>query len=152
MAGWEIISADPFMEGNKLDEKNMYPAMKEAILRQLDHSRGLSNQELKECIEQELKKRDKDALISFSMRKQYEERLFAAFRKFGVLQELIEDEEVTEILVNGPAHIFYEKNGALQLFSKTFSGEEELADLIQTICAGGNRMVNEASPIVDTRL
>lgn len=152
MAGWEIISADPFMEGNKLDEKSMYPAMKEAILRQLDHSRGLSNQELKECIEQELKKRDKDALISFSMRKQYEERLFAAFRKFGVLQELIEDEEVTEILVNGPAHIFYEKNGALQLFSKTFSGEEELADLIQTICAGGNRMVNEASPIVDTRL
>ncbi len=152
MAGWEIISADPFMEGNKLDEKSMYPAMKEAILRQLDHSRGLSNQELKECIEQELKKRDKGALISFSMRKQYEERLFAAFRKFGVLQELIEDEEVTEILVNGPAHIFYEKNGALQLFSKTFSGEEELADLIQTICAGGNRMVNEASPIVDTRL
>ena len=106
MAGWEIISADPFMEGNKLDEKSMYPAMKEAILRQLDHSRGLSNQELKECIEQELKKRDKDALISFSMRKQYEERLFAAFRKFGVLQELIEDEEVTEILVNGPAPFF----------------------------------------------
>lgn len=80
------------------------------------------------------------------------EAVFASFRKFGALQELIEDEGVTEILVNGPMQIFYEKEGRLHLFGKTFSGEEELADLIQAICAAGNRMVNEASPIVDTRL
>lgn len=135
-----------------MDDKSLYPAMKEAILRQMDNSRELSNQELKDCIEEELKKRDKAGLLSFQARKQYAERLFSAFREFGVLQELIEDDGVTEILVNGPMHIFYEKEGGLKLFPKTFSGEEELADLIQTICAGGNRMVNEASPIVDTRL
>ena len=135
-----------------MDDKSLYPAMKEAILRQMDNSRELSNQELKDCIEEELKKRDKAGLLSFQARKQYAERLFSAFREFGVLQELIEDDGVTEILVNGPMHIFYEKEGRLKLFPKTFSGEEELADLIQTICAGGNRMVNEASPIVDTRL
>ena len=49
-------------------------------------------------------------------------------------------------------YIFYEKAGELYTFPKTFSGEEELSDLIQAICAFGNRMVNEASPIVDTRL
>lgn len=135
-----------------MDDKNLYPALKETILRQLDNSRELSNQELKDCIEEELKKRDKAGLLSFQERKQYADRLFSSFREFGVLQELIEDDGVTEILVNGPMHIFYEKEGRLKLFQKTFSGEEELADLIQTICAGGNRMVNEASPIVDTRL
>jgi len=135
-----------------LDDRKLYFEIKEAALRNLDNSRELSNRELKEHIEEELLKRDKTELLSFQKRKQYAESLFAVFRRFGVIQELIEDEDVTEILVNGPARIFYEKEGEMQLFSKTFSGEEELSDLIQTICAGGNRMVNEASPIVDTRL
>lgn len=135
-----------------MDDRKLYFEIKEAALRNLDNSRELSNRELKEHIDEELLKRDKTELLSFQKRKQYAESLFAVFRRFGVIQELIEDEDVTEILVNGPARIFYEKEGELQLFSKTFSGEEELSDLIQTICAGGNRMVNEASPIVDTRL
>lgn len=133
-------------------ESDYYFTVKDAILRELDHSRELSDQELQDCIERELGRLDKSVRMSFPMRAQISKDLFASFRKFGVLQELIEDEEVTEILVNGPFRIYYEKAGELHLFSKTFSGEEELADLIQAICAGGNRMVNEASPIVDTRL
>ncbi len=152
MAEWATISADVCTEEQKLDNKKLYFEIKENVLQKADHTRELSNQELKDCIEGELQKRDKEGLLSFEKRRQYAERLFASFRKFGVLQELIEDEEVTEILVNGPTHIFYEKAGELHCFEKSFSGEEELADLIQTICAGGNRMVNEASPIVDTRL
>ena len=54
-----------------MDDKSLYPAMKEAILRQMDNSRELSNQELKDCIEEELKKRDKAGLLSFQARKQY---------------------------------------------------------------------------------
>lgn len=133
-------------------ESDYYFTVKDAILRELDHSRELSDQELQDCIERELGRLDKSVRMSFPMRAQISKDLFASFRKFGVLQELIEDEEVTEILVNGPFRIYYEKAGELHLFSKTFSGEQELADLIQAICAGGNRMVNEASPIVDTRL
>ncbi|MCI8490276.1 MAG: CpaF family protein [Lachnospiraceae bacterium] len=139
------------MEGQQV-ESDYYFTVKDAILRELDHSRELSDQELQDCIERELGRLDKSVRMSFPMRAQISKDLFASFRKFGVLQELIEDEEVTEILVNGPFRIYYEKAGELHLFSKTFSGEEELADLIQAICAGGNRMVNEASPIVDTRL
>lgn len=129
-----------------------YLMLKEAVLAKLDHSRELSDGELWGHIEAELKIQDKMRLLSFGERRQYADRLFASFRKFGVLQELMEDEDVTEISVNGPNRIFYEKNGELHLSPKSFSGEEELADLIQAICAGGNRMVNEASPIVDTRL
>lgn len=135
-----------------MSEKKLYFEIKESVLKRADHTRELSNSELKACIEEELQKRDKEGLFSFAQRKQYADSLFASFRRFGVLQELIEDEGVTEISVNGPARIFYEKAGELYQYDKAFSGEEELEDLIQTICAGGNRMVNEASPIVDTRL
>lgn len=135
-----------------MSEKKLYFEIKESVLKRADHTRELSNSELKACIEEELQKRDKEGLFSFAQRKQYADSLFASFRRFGVLQELIEDEGVTEISVNGPTRIFYEKAGELYRYDKTFSGEEELEDLIQTICAGGNRMVNEASPIVDTRL
>ena len=133
-----------------MTEKEFYLTVKEEVLQEMERSRELSDRELRYCIEEKLQ--DKSHLLSFQKRKLCMEAVFASFRKFGALQELIEDEGVTEILVNGPMQIFYEKEGRLHLFGKTFSGEEELADLIQAICAAGNRMVNEASPIVDTRL
>jgi pilus assembly protein CpaF len=135
-----------------LTEKEFYLTVKEEVLQEMERSRELSDRELRYCIEEKLQEKDKSHLLSFQKRKLCMEAVFASFRKFGALQELIEDEGVTEILVNGPMQIFYEKEGRLHLFGKTFSGEEELADLIQAICAAGNRMVNEASPIVDTRL
>ena len=135
-----------------MTEKEFYLTVKEEVLQEMERSRELSDRELRYCIEEKLQEKDKSHLLSFQKRKLCMEAVFASFRKFGALQELIEDEGVTEILLNGPMQIFYEKEGRLHLFGKTFSGEEELADLIQAICAAGNRMVNEASPIVDTRL
>lgn len=135
-----------------MEDSKLYPVIRERILKELDHSHGLSDAELLECIEKELQKWDKTGILPFQARRQYAGDIFASFRRFGVLQELMEDGDVTEILVNGAKRIFYEKAGELHLYTKAFSGEEELSDFIQAICAGGNRMVNEASPIVDTRL
>lgn len=135
-----------------MGDRNLYLTVKERVLREIDNSRELSDPELMEAIENELCRQDKVQLLSFQTRLECSQAIFASFRKFGILQELIDDEEITEILVNGAEHIFYEKEGELYAYHKSFSGEEELSDLIQTICAGGNRMVNEASPIVDTRL
>lgn len=78
--------------------------------------------------------------------------LFNAFRKLDLLQDLIEDEEITEIMINGTHNIFVEKAGTLYLTDKRFVSREKLEDVIQQIVAGSNRLVNEASPIVDTRL
>lgn len=135
-----------------MGDRNLYLTIKERVLREIDNSRELSDSELTEAIENELCRQDKLQLLPFQTRLECSQAIFASFRKFGILQELIDDEEITEILVNGTEHIFYEKGGELYAYHKSFSGEEELSDLIQTICAGGNRMVNEASPIVDTRL
>ena len=135
-----------------MGNKKVYLMLKEAVLQALDNSRELSDEELMESIEAELARRDKRMLLPFGQRRQYAKALFASFRKFGVIQELVEDDEVTEISVNGASRIFYEKAGELKRFAGSFAGEEELSDFIQSVCAGGSRMVNEASPIVDTRL
>lgn len=78
--------------------------------------------------------------------------IYHAIRGLDILEELLSDETVTEIMVNGPSHIFYERAGKLYLWEKQFSSEERLRDVIQKMAAGANRVVNEASPIADTRL
>ncbi|MBO5373508.1 MAG: CpaF family protein [Lachnospiraceae bacterium] len=140
------------MAKEKLSERNLYLKIKETVLKKMDNTKELTDEELLESIEQELSVVDKNRLLSFEKRKEIAQSLFYSFRKYGVLQELIEDEQITEIMINGADNIFYEKNGELYRYEKTFSDNEELLDLIQSICAVGNRMVNEASPIVDTRL
>ena len=78
--------------------------------------------------------------------------LFNSMRKLDVLQELIEAPDITEIMVNGTDNIFYEKGGRIYKWDKRISSVEKLNDIIQQIVAKANRIVNEASPIVDTRL
>ena len=68
------------------------------------------------------------------------------------MQELIEDDEITEIMINGTDHIFVEKQGKILELEKRFITRTKLEDVIQQIVAGSNRIVNEASPIVDARL
>ena len=68
------------------------------------------------------------------------------------MQELIDAEDITEIMINGAGNIFYEKQGGLYLWDKSFESREKLEDVIQQIVSKCNRTVNEASPIVDARL
>jgi len=69
-----------------------------------------------------------------------------------VLQQLVDDPNVTEIMINGKDQIFIEKSGKLQKYEIQFESTEKLEDVIQQIVAKCNRVVNEASPIVDARL
>lgn len=83
---------------------------------------------------------------------QLRQELFYSVRKLDVLQELIEDESVTEIMVNGPDTIFVERGGKLSKWHKSFTSREKLEDVIQQIVGKCNRVVNESMPIVDARL
>ena len=90
--------------------------------------------------------------ISLSDKIRIGRELFNSFRKLDVLQELLEDDSITEIMVNGIDHIFYEKEGRIFRSKKCFLSQERLLDVIQQIVGESNRYVNEASPIVDARL
>lgn len=126
--------------------------LRKQILEKLDVSREISDEELREKIQMEVRNFGRENLMSLSERELYEEQIFNSLRKLDILQELLDDPEVTEIMVNGPKHIFYEKSGVLYRWEKGGLTAERLADIIQQIAGNANRMVNEAQPILDTRL
>lgn len=126
--------------------------LKTKILGQMDLSREVEDEELQELIFCVLEDESKGEYISLETRARLGRELFNAFRKLDILQELIEDESITEVMINGVQNIFVEKQGRLYLTDRHFLSREKLEDVIQQIVAGTNRLVNEASPIVDTRL
>lgn len=126
--------------------------LKEAIINEIDLSRDIEDTEVKRLIQNHCRKYAKEHMLTIQERKEVEQYLFYALRKLDVLQELLDDDDITEIMVNGANHIFYEKKGRLYEFKKGFSSKEKLEDIIQQIVGKNNKMVNLSNPIVDTRL
>lgn len=124
----------------------------ERILRELDMSREIDDDQLIELIHGVLEERGRETYIPLKEKATVGKELFNAFRKLDILQELIEDDTITEIMINGTEHIFIERKGRLEQLPKRFVSREKLEDVIQQMVADANRMVNEASPIVDARL
>ena len=126
--------------------------LQKKIIEQLDLSKEIGDEELLDMICEVLKQAGEETYISLGKKARIGKDLFNALRKLDILQELLEDEEITEIMINGTQNIFIEKNGGMGQLSKRFSDREKLENVIQQIVAKANRIVNEASPIVDARL
>jgi len=107
---------------------------------------------VKNEIEQVILSYGREHYLPLSEKYRLKEEIFHGIRGLDILEELMSDDTVTEIMINGHEHIFYEKHGKLYLWEKRFSSEERLRDVIQKMAAEANRVVNEASPIADTRL
>lgn len=132
--------------------EEIFECLRSDILASLDLSREQADEELYRYIETEVEEYSRKCLLTLKEREQLEQLLFNSLRKYDAIQELLEDPEVTEIMINGAFHIFYEKKGRLFQAQTHFSSEQKLGDVIQQMAGNSNRMVNEASPIVDTRL
>ena len=124
----------------------------EIVLQKLDMTREIEDEELLEIIKLTLDEVSSEAYISLSQKIRISKDLFNAFKKLDVLQEILEDESITEIMINGTNNIYLEKEGRIIETDKRFVSIHKLEDVIQQIVAGTNRYVNQASPIVDTRL
>ncbi len=126
--------------------------LRELVLENLDYSRECSDSEVLERIDEVILQQEGLKLLPVAVRRQLRTDLFASLRRLDILQNLIEDPGITEIMINGPNHVFIERNGYLRELETGFESSEKLMDVIQQIVAGCNRVVNEASPIVDARL
>lgn len=122
------------------------------ILEEMDLSKEVADEDLVEMIHRILEENEKKTHIPLKEKAGIGKELFNALRKLDILQELLEDDEITEIMINGTENIFVEKEGHLYQLTKHFSDRSKLEDVVQQIVAGANRIVNEASPIVDARL
>ena len=132
--------------------REIFRRLRQMLMERLDMSRELSDKEILEMIDDLILNHMKDTCCSLKEKVELLQELFYSVRKLDVLQELIEDETVTEIMVNGPDAIFIERGGGLFKWEKTFTSREKLEDVIQQVVGKCNRVVNESMPIVDARL
>ena len=124
----------------------------EQVMLRMDMTKETGEEDLQEIIRRVLEEEEKKEYLPLSEKIRLSRELFNAFRRLDILQDLIEDDEITEIMVNGTEKIFYEKGGQIFQSNRHFFSEERLCDVIQQIVGEANRYVNETSPIVDARL
>lgn len=141
------------MQGNSRDMTGKAAGiLKEKIMRVLREQPSLSDSALKDVIDEEIFKYGQDIYLPLPVREKLHRRLFDSFRRLDILQELVDDPDVTEIMVNGTEDIFIERLGRVEQWDGRFESLEQLEDMIQQIVSRVNRIVNTASPIVDARL
>ena len=126
--------------------------LKEKLAESIDYSMESSDEEIQQLIDEMLIRESRETPMTLTERRQFRRELFHAIRKLDVLQELVDDTHITEIMINGPDCIFIERDGHLYRSELRFESREKLQNVIQQIVADCNRVVNEASPIVDARL
>lgn len=122
------------------------------LLEQIDYTKDMGDEEIRDLIDDCVLRVGKTQKLSLQMKNRLQRELFATIRQLDVLEEFLSDNSVTEIMVNGPDCIFIERGGMLTKVDVHFESQEKLTDVIQQIVAKVNRVVNEASPIVDARL
>ena len=129
-----------------------FEEMRSGILEQLDITREVADKEILDLIDDMILSGGSARPLTVREKGKLRRELFDSIRKLDVLQELIEDEQVTEIMVNGYRDIFVEREGKISRHDRQFSSGEKLEDVIQQIVGRCNRVVNEQAPIVDARL
>lgn len=126
--------------------------LKEKIRNRLDLSRELTDEEVLALIDEEVLAYSRRSYLLLEEKLRMRKEIFYAMRRLDLLQELMEDPEITEIMVNGPGAIFVEKKGRLSRWDKKFSSRQKLEDVVQQIVSISNRSVSKSSPIADARL
>lgn len=126
--------------------------IKKIINDSVDFNKDITDDDMKELIMNTVFERSKQQYLSIGDKQEIIQAVFNSLRRLDVLQPVVEDKTVTEIMVNGPDNIFIERAGKVTRLNTSFESRERLEDVIQSIVSKVNRIVNEASPIVDARL
>lgn len=122
------------------------------VQERMEYAKDISDEEVENAIDEVLVGEELLKTYPVNVRKRLRKELFDSLRRLDILQIFVEDNSVTEIMINGKDNIFVERDGKLSQLDIHFESMERLQDVIQQIVAGCNRVVNEASPIVDARL
>lgn len=135
-----------------MDYTKLKRELREKVLERVDYSRELTDAEVEDVIDEVLLDERELLLCRLDLRRRLRKELFDSLRRLDILQIFVEDPTVTEIMINGTQSLFVERDGRLTELEMGFESIDKLQDVIQQIVAGCNRVVNEASPIVDARL
>ncbi len=126
--------------------------VREMVSQRLDLTRNVEDDEIRQVISDIVKEEASKRYMSLTEKSQIMDGVFNSMRGLDVLQPLVDDPTVTEIMINGPHHVFIEQNGRLFRKNVSFETNEKLENVILNIVSKVNRTVNESNPIVDARL
>lgn len=132
-------------------EQQLVSELKKYVTENLSLSK-MSDEELEEKIEQIVIQRLGDQYCSIDQRVSIVQQIYSSIRGFGLLDSIMNDDTITEVMINGPENVFIEQNGRLFKMDKQFESQRRLEDIIQRIVGLAGREVNQANPICDTRL
>lgn len=122
------------------------------VLQKMDFSDELSEEEVLKSVDDIITSLPERESMSLEEILDLRKEVYNSIKKYDVIQEYLDDETVSEIMINGVEAIFVERGGTLFKTDKTFSSKEKLEDVIQQMVGSCNRRVNEAYPIADARL
>lgn len=134
------------------EARDQFQILRKRLLEKLENAGSLSDDEIIEKINEIIIEAGREFYLSLKRKEELQKELFNSIRKLDILQELIDDDTITEVMVNGTEGIFIEKNGRLMKWDKNFCTRQKIEDLVQSIAAKSNRIVNETVPIADARL
>ena len=134
------------------EEKERKNRLRAKMMAELEGRMQVEDEELRDMIDGVVLKEAEETYLTLKARLRLKKELFDSFRRLDILQELVDNPEITEIMVNGADHVFVEKGGRVIRSERTFDSVEQLEDLIQQIVSRVNRTVNLSSPIADARL
>lgn len=132
----------------KIDKEDI----KNRVLESIDMTREVNREELHRIIDETIKESVNCKYIPIESRWKLHSYIYNAIKGLGVIEELLDDDTITEIMINGAKNIFIERHGTIEKIDSEIESEEKLNDIVQQIVGDTNRRVNESTPIVDTRL
>ena len=135
-----------------MDYRDIFQEVERRLFDSIDINTDIDDEAIMDRIQTEICEYAKGHPIDVEDRMKLQKALFYSLRKYDVLSRLLEDDDITEIMINGFDHIFIEKWGKVVETEEHFSSKEKLDDVIQQIVGANNQIINETTPIVDTRL
>ena len=133
------------------EEQKLVKELREYVTKYLPLSE-LKDEELEPKIEEIVQDRLRGKYCPIEQRLNIITQIYSSIRGYGLLDSIMNDDSITEVMINGPDNIFIEQNGRLFKLDKAFPDDKQLTDVIQRIVAKAGREVNQANPICDTRL
>lgn len=139
-------------KNNGIENNSLFNRLLELVYLEIDITKNVDENLLKETIDNILMSNEVFSEISVFEKISLQKKAINRLNGLDILTELLANEEITEIMVNGHNNVFIEKRGNLEKLDYGFESEERLFEVIQKIMSNTNRAVNETNPIVDTRL
>lgn len=126
--------------------------LRETVVTSFDYSEDITEEDLLRRIDQVIMQEAKESFLTLEGKEKLRRELYASIRGLDILEEILEQDSITEIMINGFEDIFLEERGKIHRWERKFESRQKLEDIVQLIVAKANRIVNEANPIVDARL